>query len=116
MISSMQSLKGLFLALNACLPTTHASPTREARELGRRDLTGTSNVFLGERTGAPKNMASGILLGLPLNGSQIPDHFLSDVGFNSMRSGGSQLREPRRGWTRGYEDFLVRFLPCRTTS
>lgn len=73
-----------------------------------RDITGTSDVWLGSTTGDTAFMASGVLLGLPLNGSQIPDHFLSDIGFWNMRSGGSQLPEPSRGWTHGYEEFLVR--------
>lgn len=74
-----------------------------------RDVTGTSDVWLGSVTGDTAFMASGVLLGLPLNGSQIPDHFLSDIGFWNMRSGGSQLPAPSRGWTHGYEEFLVRY-------
>lgn len=73
-----------------------------------RDITGTSNVWLASATGDTAFMASGVLLGLPLNGSQIPDHFLSDIGFWNMRSGGSQLPAPSRGWTHGYDEFLVR--------
>lgn len=72
-----------------------------------RDITGTSDVWLGSVTGDTAFMGSGVLLGLPLNGSQIPDHFLSDIGFWNMRSGGSQLLAPSRGWTHGYEEFLV---------
>lgn len=76
--------------------------------LRSRDITGTSDVWLGSATGDTAFMASGVLLGLPLNGSQIPDHFLSDIGFWNMRSGGSQLPAPSRGWSHGYEEFLVR--------
>lgn len=81
-------------------------------QLARRDLTGTSNIYLSETTGETKFMGSGILLGLPLNGSQIPDHFLEDIGFWNLRSGGSQLGQPSRGWTHGYEEFLVGLALC----
>ena len=110
MIASTRNILGLLIALGASYSKTEAIPTVEPRHVERRDLSGTSNGFLADRQGAPKNMASGIFLGLPLNGSQIPDHFLPDIGFNNMRSGGSQLGGPRRGWSRGYEDFVVR---CR---
>ena len=73
-----------------------------------RDITSTSDVWLGSTAGDTAFMASGVLLGLPLNGSQIPDPFLSNIGFWNMRSGGSQLPAPSRGWTHGYEEFLVR--------
>lgn len=85
-----------------------AVPTSVNSEVCPRDITGTSNVWLGGVTGDTAFMASGVLLGLPLNGSQISDHFLSDIGFWNMRSGGSQLPAPSRGWTHGYEEFLVR--------
>lgn len=89
-------------------PSALAVPTSVNSGIGPRDITGTSNVWLGNVTGDTAFMASGVLLGLPLNGSQIADHFLSDIGFWNMRSGGSQLPAPSRGWTHGYEEFLVR--------
>lgn len=64
-------------------------------------LTGTSQVYLNQTTGATEYLASGILLGIPLDDTQIPDSFLSTFGFNNIRSGGSQLPEPSRGWTHG---------------
>ncbi|KXH65649.1 hypothetical protein CSAL01_09467 [Colletotrichum salicis] len=54
-------------------------------------------------------MASGVLLGIPSNPDQIPDHWLSDIKFWNMRSGGSQLAEHRRGWTRGLNEFMGRY-------
>lgn len=69
-------------------------------------LSGTSSVWLGNNTGGTNLMGSGILLGSPLNPNQIPDSYWSDIGFWNMRSGGSQLNESR-GWTYGYDDFLV---------
>jgi hypothetical protein len=96
-----------YLALALAAPTSDTT-SKIPRAIARRDLSGTSNIYLGDQTGRTKFLGSGILLGLPLNGSQVPDHYLSDVGFNNMRSGGSQLGAPARGWTRGYQEFLVR--------
>lgn len=73
----------------------------------KRDLSGSSYVWLNDNTGTPQHMASGVLLGIPSNPDQIPDHWLSDIKFWNMRSGGSQLAEPRRGWTRGLNEFMV---------
>lgn len=73
----------------------------------KRDVTGTSWVYLGENTGYTGHMASGILYGMPDNEAQIPDHFYSDMGFWNTRSGGAQLPAPCRGWTYGYFEFLV---------
>lgn len=106
MMKLLQSVSFVCLSLTVVGAPAHGVlPSKPY--LARRDLDGTSNVYLGNRTGSTNFLASGILLGLPLNGSQIPDHYLSDIGFNNMRSGGSQLGEPARGWTHGYEDFLV---------
>lgn len=102
--ASISSVVLLLTAASGAL----AVPTSVNSGIGPRDITGTSNVWLGNGTGDTAFMASGVLLGLPLNGSQIPDHFLSDIGFWNMRSGGSQLPAPSRGWTHGYEEFLVR--------
>lgn len=102
-------MKKAFLSSVLLLPAAVlAVPTSGNSGVHPRDITGTSNVWLGSATGDTAFMASGVLLGLPLNGSQIPDHFLSDIGFWNMRSGGSQLPAPSRGWTHGYEEFLVR--------
>lgn len=64
-------------------------------------LTGTSKVYLDQQVGSTNYLASGILLGLPLDNNQIPDEFLTTFGFNNIRSGGSQLPAPSRGWSRG---------------
>lgn len=102
----LQSVLSICLSLTVAGAAAHGV-LPSTPHLARRDLGGISNIYLGDRTGSTNFLASGILLGLPLNGSQIPDHYLSDIGFNNMRSGGSQLGEPARGWTRGYEEFLV---------
>lgn len=64
-------------------------------------LSGTAQVYLNVTTGPTEYLASGILLGLPLNDTQIPDSLLSEFGFNKIRTGGSQLPAPSRGWTHG---------------
>lgn len=64
-------------------------------------LTGVAQVNLNTTSGPTEYLASGILLGIPLNTIQIPDSFLSEFGFNGIRSGGSQLPAPQRGWTQG---------------
>lgn len=84
------------------------SPAVESQPV-RRDISGVSNVYFGDNTGEVKNFASGILLGFPLDPEQIPFHWLGDIGFWNMRSGGSQLAAPSRGWTHGYDEFLVSF-------
>ncbi|KAH8663420.1 hypothetical protein BGZ60DRAFT_529697 [Tricladium varicosporioides] len=88
------------------------SPASESQPV-RRDISGTSNVYFGENTGEVKNWASGILLGLPLNPDQIPFHWLGDIGFWNMRSGGSQLAAPSRGWTYGYDEFMGRYASLK---
>ncbi|KAK1638544.1 hypothetical protein BDP81DRAFT_372061 [Colletotrichum phormii] len=75
----------------------------------KRDLSGSSYVWLNDNIGTPRHMASGVLLGIPSNPDQIPDHWLSDIKFWNMRSGGSQLADPRRGWTRGLNEFMGRY-------
>ncbi|KAJ5664671.1 hypothetical protein N7462_011484 [Penicillium macrosclerotiorum] len=49
-----------------------------------------------------------MLYGLPDNETQIPDHFLADIGFWNLRTGGAQLPSGCRGWTYSYDDFLCR--------
>lgn len=61
----------------------------------------------GGNRGPPEHRASGILYGIPDNGTQIPDHFYANMGFNNHRTGGAQLPAPCRGWTYGYDEFVV---------
>ncbi|KAL2882028.1 hypothetical protein SGCOL_002769 [Colletotrichum sp. CLE4] len=75
----------------------------------KKDLSGSSYVWLNDNTGTPRHMASGVLSGIPSNPDQILDHWLSDIKFWNLRSGGSQLAEPRRGWTRGLNEFMGRY-------
>lgn len=79
-----------------------------AQSLARRELDGDiSWVYLGENGGFPEQRASGVLYGIPDNGAQIPDHFYENMGFNNHRTGGAQSPEPCRGWTYGYDEFVV---------
>lgn len=101
----MHSLLLSGLSFLAALTLAHTEPSR----LESRDLGGTSHVWLGTNTGEPRFMASGLLLGIPENPDQIPDHWLANIKFWNQRAGGSQLPEPARGWTHGKEEFLVCF-------
>ncbi|CAG8372669.1 unnamed protein product [Penicillium salamii] len=85
-----------------------ASGTATTESLAKRDLTGSSWVYLGDNKGTPEHRASGILYGIPDDGTQIPDHFYTNMGFNNHRTGGGQLPAPCRGWTYGYDEFLCR--------
>jgi len=75
--------------------STLASPL-DATVAAVKDKSGTAMVNLKNMTGAPQNLASGALYGLPQNENQIPSHFFTDIGFNFARAGGSQL--PAKGW------------------
>lgn len=86
--------------------------TASAVVLTERDVSGRSIVHLDEKTGAPQHWASGFIYGLPEAQGQIPSHFLTNMGFWNMRTGGAQLPEPSRGWTHGYDEFMVRTLEC----
>lgn len=66
-----------------------------------------SVVNLGNNTGAPNHLGSGVLYGIPDQENQIPDHFYSDMGFNYCRGGGAQVPAPGRGWIWGLEEYKV---------
>jgi hypothetical protein len=66
---------------------------------------GTAMVNLKNHTGTPQNLASGMLYGLPQDVNQIPSHFFTDIGFNFMRAGGSQL--PSKGWIENVTSYEV---------
>jgi len=74
--------------------------------LVRRDGT-TSTVDLGNNTGAPAQLASGTLYGLPNHTHQIPDKFFTDIGWDYERSGGAQIPAPGRGWIWGLSEYKV---------
>lgn len=70
-------------------------------------VSGTSVVSLGNNTGTPGHLASGILYGIPDTPNQIPDHFYEDMGFNYGRAGGAQVAAPGRGWIWGLTEYKV---------
>ena len=69
--------------------------------------SGTSVVNLGNNTGTPQHLASGVLYGIPDTANQIPDHFYTDMGFNYARAGGAQIPAPGRGWIWGLTEYKV---------
>lgn len=73
----------------------------------RQTIQGTSTVNLGNNTGTPAHLASGILYGIPDTPNQIPDHFYTDIGFNYARAGGAQVAAPGRGWIWGLTEYKV---------
>jgi len=62
---------------------------------------------LGNNTGAPAQLASGTLYGLPNHTHQIPDKFFTDIGWDYERSGGAQIPAPGRGWIWGLSEYKV---------
>ncbi|EFX00271.1 hypothetical protein CMQ_7273 [Grosmannia clavigera kw1407] len=73
----------------------------------RTTVSGTAVVDLGVSTGAPQQLASGVLYGIPDEASQIPDHFYTDIGFKYCRAGGAQL--PGQGWSESEAAYETRF-------
>ncbi|EKD13577.1 uncharacterized protein L3040_007220 [Drepanopeziza brunnea f. sp. 'multigermtubi'] len=80
-----------------------------ANPLASRQVSGTSVVDLGDNTGTPAHLASGILYGIPDTPDQIPDHFYTDIGFNYARAGGAQIGSGGRGWIWGLSEYKGRF-------
>lgn len=90
----------IFLGLTAA---TVAQPQK-------RSVSGTATVNLGNNIGAPKYLASGFIYGIPDTANQIPDHFYTDIKFNSCRAGGAQVGSPGRGWIHGVTEYKVDFV------
>lgn len=97
----------LTLQLLSLLPAVLALPS-----LQQRDGT-TSYVDFSNNTGTPQHLASGILYGVPNDGSQIPSSFYTEMGFNYLRAGGARLPAPARGWVWGMTEFNVSRLAPR---
>ena len=89
----------------ALLASTALSSPLDAAVAAVKDKSGTAMVNLKNMTGAPQNLASGALYGLPQNENQIPSHFFTDIGFNFARAGGSQL--PAKGWIENVTSYEV---------
>lgn len=99
-------LFGLLAALPICI---NAAPNL----LPRQDSSNTATVDLSvqARRGAPQNLASGVLYGIPDDPTQIPDDFYSEMGFNYARIGGAQLDQG--GWIDGIDAYYARFNNTR---
>ncbi|KAJ8118500.1 hypothetical protein OPT61_g533 [Boeremia exigua] len=73
--------------------------------LANAQASGTATVRLAQASGAPNQLASAFIYGIPDNGTsvsnQIPESFYRDIGFQSTRAGGAQLEAPNRGWAWG---------------
>lgn len=90
-----------------CFAGLAASSPLTERLVERQTIQGTSTVNLGNNTGTPAHLASGILYGIPDTPNQIPDHFYTDIGFNYARAGGAQVAAPGRGWIWGLTEYQV---------
>ena len=97
----MHSLLPLLLAMSVA-----------ASQLASRQVSGTSVVNLGNNTGTPNHLASGIIYGIPDTQNQIPDHFYTDIGFNYARAGGAQVAAGR-GWIWGLSQYKVRVVKTK---
>lgn len=98
----MFTLVTLFIAATSLLGAVAGSP------LVPRDSV-TAVVNLGNNTGTPGHLASGILYGIPDTKDQIPTKFYTDMGFNYARAGGAQVPSPGRGWIWGLSEYKNRF-------
>lgn len=79
--------------------------------------TGVATVDVNVKTGSPKQLASGVLYGIPDQADQIPDHFYKDIGFNYGRGGGSQVPDSV-GFAKSLEDYQVSQImrTCKTST
>ncbi|KAL8389050.1 hypothetical protein RB595_008828 [Gaeumannomyces hyphopodioides] len=68
----------------------------------------TATVDLSVSRGAPQQLASGFLYGIPDKEGQIPDHWYKDINFRWGRTGGAQMGAPNRGWTWGMSEYQGR--------
>ncbi|TVY48530.1 hypothetical protein LOCC1_G001308 [Lachnellula occidentalis] len=91
-----------FLHLLLLLASASANPLEKR-------VSGTSVVNLGNNTGSPTHLASGILYGIPDTPGQIPRNLYEDMGFNYARAGGAQVAAPGRGWIWGLAEYQKRF-------
>lgn len=65
-------------------------------------------VDFGVDRGAPVQRASGTLYGLTQDGSNPPDQYLTGIGWNYLRAGGSQLNNPG-GWAHNPATYQTRW-------
>ena len=70
--------------------------------------TNSVTVNFNTNQGTPQQLASGTLYGITQNGSNPPDQFLTQIGWNSLRAGGSQLNNPG-GWAFNEATYVTRW-------
>ena len=81
---------------NICLTLLSATSVVGGPNALVRRQSGTSVVNLGNNTGTPQHLASGVLYGIPDTANQIPDHFYTDSGYSQVIYPSSTLlRKPR---------------------
>jgi hypothetical protein len=75
---------------------------------GRQSNSRRAVVDAGVRRGEAKQLASGILYGIPASQNQIPDRFYTEAKLKYFRAGGAQLfNVGQRGWHMG--EYPARF-------
>lgn len=94
-------------ALLSLLFTAAVVAHPQAFHQARQSVLGTSTVTLSNDTGTPRQLASGMIYGIPDTPNQIPDEFYVDMGFNYARAGGAQVAAPGRGWIWGLDEYKV---------
>ncbi|KAJ9142402.1 Beta-xylosidase [Pleurostoma richardsiae] len=77
-----------------------------ASSIAQRSVSGTAVVSFNERKGTPQNLASGILYGIPHNGSQIPSEYFTGINFKYQRAGGTHV--DGGGWLGSLEGYKSR--------
>jgi len=82
-----------------------------ASSIAQRSVSGTAVVSFNERKGTPQNLASGILYGIPHNGSQIPSEYFTGINFKYQRAGGTHV--DGGGWLGSLEGYKVSTKPPR---
>lgn len=70
--------------------------------------TNSVTVNFNTNLGTPQQLASGTLYGITQDGANPPDQFLSQIGWNSLRAGGSQLNNPG-GWAFNEATYAARW-------
>lgn len=76
--------------------------------LERRQSSITAVLDLSIQQGAPQQLASGVLYGIPDTPNQIPDNFYTEPKLKYFRAGGAQLfGKGQRGWH--WNEYTARF-------
>ncbi|KAH8672313.1 glycoside hydrolase superfamily [Ilyonectria robusta] len=95
----------------------------KAAILPKRDVQGTATVNLAVSNDVADALGSGFIYGFPDNGTSvstaIPDHFLTDIRFQTGRAGGAQtdsdgwMNSGRAGYTGRFDSTLSNYRTAR---